>query len=96
MANHKGYDLRSTREPTDSNADLDTITLPSDDSSPPSMPDVPKKSETPVKPSENQQKSVKRSNVSASAPKSSTSVKSTRSRKVCLPSKYDDFVVDLK
>ena len=35
-------DLRSTREPTDSNADLDTITLPSDDS-PPSTPDVLKK-----------------------------------------------------
>ena len=88
-------DLRSTKEPTDSNADLDTITLPSDDS-PLSTPEVPKKSETPVNQSENQQKSVKKSNVSASAPKSSTSVKSTRYRKVCLPSKYNDFVVDLK
>ena len=54
-----------------------------------------KKSKTPVKPSENQQIRVKKSNVSDSAQKYST-VKSTRSRKVCLPSKYDDFVVDLK
>ena len=35
-------DLRSNRKPTVSNADLDTITLPSDDSPLPSMPDVPK------------------------------------------------------
>ena len=50
-------DLRSTREPTDSNADLDTITLPSDDSLLPSTPDVPKKFETPF----TKQKSAKKS-----------------------------------